>query len=104
MRAAVLVLLLFGCRGPDRWSVTTGHARGDADSPKVSFNTESDWMEVGISGPIGSPPEKPRAQLELPPAPEWKPATAPALPQDGGVPWEEILLLAGGALGLEGSK
>ncbi len=65
---AIPVLALASCRGPDRWSTSVARSEGSAGSSKVDFDTEETTLEVGISGPIGSPPDR-----RYPVMPAWTP-------------------------------
>lgn len=116
MRALVaLAALLAGCLGPaDRWSLTGGSGRGEIEGSKCGsdFDTESRWLEAGVSGPIGRAPAPRRlAPCPLPPPPaKAEKCVQPAKPaalatEDSAAPsWMDIAYLAMGALGLLGSQ
>ena len=100
---AALPFLLAGCIGlPDRWSATAGKGDGDLETLKVPGDRDFDstYVELGVSGPLGKP--------SLPRMPPWSPAPAAApvaQPEpSGGLPWEEIALLLGGAAGMKGGE
>lgn len=58
MRVFAIALLAAGCRGPDRWHTSVARGQGDISSPKADFDTEETTLEIGVSGPIGSPPDR----------------------------------------------
>ena len=97
--AACLVLTVLGCAAPDRWSLTGGHGRGSLESDalkSLDFDSEANYVEVGVSGPLWKPKEKRAPQRCMDPIIQpSKPTEAPAQPSE--VPWMELGLLLSGA-------
>ena len=99
-----LALCLASCQGPDRWSVSTGLGDGSFDTLKAGDrDVDSQWVEVGVSGPLGFAQE-PRRRCETPTTQILTSAPTAQPEPSGDIPWEELLLLLVGAGGWEGSK
>lgn len=101
---AALPFLLGACLGPDRWNMGVSRGQGELDGPYAhDYDSEDTRLEVGVSGPLWSQPER-RAPV-VPCEPIQKTAAPVAPPvESGGLPIEEILLILGGALGGEASR
>lgn len=104
-------LLLSSC-SPDRFYVEGSHGWGSLDpSDKVgNYDVEGDAVTVGLSFPLQSPQERVVVERYLmgPPAPASltvQPIAPVGAPDDGGgIPWETLILLLGGAAGWEGTR
>ena len=105
MRAALLALAVAGCQGPDRWSVTGGSTLGAGlDSAyHGERDFESQYLELGVSGPLGFSQERGRLRTDPCPDPTPSAPTGPPI-ESGGVPWAELLILASGAAAMKGGE
>lgn len=99
MRILVLALCLASCQFPDRWSVSTGVGDGDLETPYAeggSRDMDSSWVEVGVSGALGTGKETGHAHT--PHQPISPPASPVGLPvEPSGLPWTELAILLSGA-------
>lgn len=109
MRAFLIALAaLAACQGPDRWNMGVSRGDGTLDGHKGDYELEDTRLEVGVSGPIFAVHERRAPEWGPPercPPPTAAPALAAATPADSsGLPWLELVLLAGGALGYKGGE
>ena len=100
-RAALALLLATGCGTPDRWSVSTGYGQSEYTGFQDGNRDEqAGSIEVGVSGPLFQGREKaPTPVVVYQPAP-----VAPPAPEEGGIPWEALALLLGGAGAWKGGE
>ena len=111
MRAAALALLFAGCLSwPDRYTVTGGRGEGGLETangqPDRDF--EENYLEVGLSGPIGTQTSAPAraeaGQWSPPPAAGPTPPTTAAQPPQQEIPWDLLIGALLGAGGLVGGQ
>lgn len=96
-----LLLGLASCGTPDRWTVTSGYGLSEYEGfPNGDRDGEAGTIEVGVSGPLFAGREKrPEPVVVYQPVP---PQPAPA--EEGGIPWETLALLLGGAGAWKGGE
>lgn len=92
MRAWLLALAMTACAGPDRWHASTGLGDGEFETLKAGDRDfDSQWVEVGVSGPLFKARETPR------PPPQPLPLDCPE-PVESTIPWLELAILLSGAV------
>jgi hypothetical protein len=92
-------VLVSACATPDRYSVTGGSTlAGGLESADGQRQFDSQWLEVGVSGPLGKPVETRMVQRPHEPTSEPSAPTEQPTPS-GGIPWGDLALLVSGAAG-----
>lgn len=101
-RAAPLFLLAcLGCGTPDRWHVSSAYGQSEYTGfQDGNRDEEAGTIEVGVSGPLFQGKEKPPTPVVV-----YQPAPAAPVPtEEGGIPWETLALLLGGAGAWKGGE
>lgn len=106
MRAALLALALAACEAPDRYftSVSRGVGEIEGGGKTSGYDTEDTRLEIGVSGPLFTRPERVSRAPCVSPPPAATLAPAPAPSSSGEIPWTEIGLILGSVITWEGGR